>query len=153
MWCVVSLCSGWWLTQKLTTGQSSENKGLGCSATNGTLLSQHSPKAQGPLWKKAGKTVRVRGQGGPEQNSVGCTLQDHCTHELTAGDSLGRIKPAKILPQRAKELMSPLPLTEELWTTDGSWGKKSQFSLRMWLLVGRQYSIGRPHTQKCTSVN
>lgn len=38
---------------------------------------------------------------------------------------------------------------EELWTINGFWETKSQFSLMVWSLVGGLCSSGWLHTQKC----
>lgn len=55
--------------------------------------------------------------------------------EHSSGDCLYKIKLADMLAWRGRGTPELSPLTEELWTVDSLWRRKSQFSLRMWFLV------------------
>lgn len=70
-----------WLVQKLTSGQSPENKwaAVACSAPVGLQHRISSTKAQRASWKTGGKRVWARDQRGPDRTSVFWACQDNCT--------------------------------------------------------------------------
>lgn len=124
-----SLCSEWCLMQELRQVKVQRVSDYGCSATIRICISHPLPKAQRPSQKgqKDSKGQRL------ERTGANWSRLDHHTLELILLWWPAHYQMSQHSRQEGAQ-ESP-PLTKELPTVDGSCKRKSQFSLRAWLLV------------------
>lgn len=104
------------------------------SATNGLLYHTPFPRLRGRL--KQNCLLDMTGPHRTRAESSGGYVHSTCTKSVNQHSST-----------KCKGVNEPLLLTEELRTADGFKGRESQFSLRMWLLVG-QWTIPCPGVGK-----
>ena len=115
------------------------------SATNGTSIPHTLPQDSGSTTEREKKHSK-RQRAAVKQHHLDMT--ELLTHDLTA-TAAARTKHAQDQDSQhlnmGRTLMRLPLLPGDLWTVEGFLGKKSQFPLRMWPLLGRSCSSGWHH--------
>lgn len=111
--------------QRLTVNQRAQSTRLECSALKETAMSLQ-PQSQESS-ERGRKTVRARGAGRLQRNSMCWTWRPHCPRTHRSCDCVYDIYTRPRLPKskhRREKSHGVLPLAEELLATDGCWGKR-----------------------------
>lgn len=137
----MSLCIGWWLTQKFTNHRNSENKDLWSAHPQMRLLHPQPLVLRLKKWKRR-QIVRARGWGELGWNNVFWTLQDYRARELA--EAVGGFYKVK-------------PINIRVWDGMGSWVPIANWeAMESWWLLGEGKSVwsknivpGRLTTLQC----